>query len=235
MLEAMTTIKTLPKRAEVPREQTWDIEALYATPAAWEAEAEALSTDIAGLGASAGTLGESPEGLLAYLKAADDLEQRLTRFMSYASMSASVDGRDAVAAARRDRASGIGAQYGSAAAFALPELLELDEAQLRGWLEREDFADFRIALERLLRDKPHVRSAEVEELLGAVQAPFASERGIHPALANMDLDFGSAGGQKITQGNVDRLTSDPDREIRREAWEHYADAHLAAKHSQAII
>ncbi|CAM2965109.1 oligoendopeptidase F [Deinococcus radiodurans] len=235
MLEVMTTIKTLPKRAEVPREQTWDIEALYATPAAWEAEADALSTDIAGLGASAGTLGESPEGLLAYLKAADDLEQRLTRFMSYAGMSASVDGRDAVAAARRDRASGIGAQYGSAAAFALPELLELDEAQLRGWLEREDFADFRIALERLLRDKPHVRSAEVEELLGAVQAPFASERGIHPALANMDLDFGSAGGQKITQGNVDRLTSDPDREIRREAWEHYADAHLAAKHSQAAM
>lgn len=231
----MTTTKLLPSRADVPREQTWDIEALYATPAAWEAEAEALTADIAGLGSSAGTLGESPEKLLAYLKAADALELRLARFMSYASMSASVDGRDATAAAWRDRASGIGAQYGSAAAFARPELLALDEGQLREWLAREDFADFRVKLERLLRVKPHVRSAEVEELLGAVQAPFASERGIHPALANMDMDFGTAGGQKITQGNVDRLTSDPDREIRREAWENYADAHLAAKHAQAAM
>ena len=34
--------RSLPTRAEVPREQTWDIEALFATPQAWEAEAEAL-------------------------------------------------------------------------------------------------------------------------------------------------------------------------------------------------
>lgn len=231
----MTTTKTLPARADVPRDQTWDIEALYATPADWEKEAEALSKDISEMSAYAGTLGESPEKLLAYLKAADALELRLARFMSYASMSASVDGRDATAAAWRDRASGIGAQYGSAAAFARPELLGLDEDKLREWLTRDDFRDFRVKLERLLRVRPHVRSAEVEELLGAVQAPFASERSIHPALANMDMDFRTAGGQKITQGNVDRLTSDPDREIRREAWENYADAHLAAKHSQAAM
>ena len=36
---------------------------------------------------------------------------------------------------------------------------------------------------------------------------------------------------KITQGNVDRLTSDPDREIRREAWENYADSYLAYKNT----
>lgn len=231
----MTTIKTLPKRAEVAREETWDIEALYATPAAWEQEAGALTRDIAGLGKYAGTLGESPEALLAYLRAEDELTLRLSRFMSYASMSASVDGRDAVAAAWRDRASGILAEYAGASAFARPELLALDEATLRGWLGREDFRDFRIKIERLLRVKPHVRSAEVEELLGAVQAPFASERGIHPALANMDLTFGTAGGEKITQGNVDRLTSAPEREVRREAWENYADAHLAVRHSQAAM
>lgn len=231
----MTTTKTLPKRADVPREQTWDIEALYATPADWEKEAEALTGEIAAIGTHAGQLGQSPEALLSYLQAADTLEQRLARLMSYASMSASVDGRDATAAAWRDRASGIAAQYGSANAFARPELLALDETTLREWLTRPEFADFRIKLERILRNKPHVRSGEVEELLGAVQAPFTSERGIHPALVNMDMDFGTAGGQKITQGNVDRLASDPDREIRREAWEHYADAHLAAKHSQAAM
>ncbi|GGS32224.1 oligoendopeptidase F [Deinococcus knuensis] len=227
-------IKTLPRRQDVPQEQTWDIEALYATPDAWAAEGDALSRDIATLSAHAGQLG-TPDGLLAYLAAADDLELRLTRFMSYAGMTASVDGRDAVAAARRDRAGNLGAQYGSTTAFYRPELLALDEATVRGWLDRPDFADQRVRLERILRGKPHVRSAEVEELLGAVQAPFASERGIHPALANMDLRFGTAGGETVTQGNVDRLTSHPDREVRREAWEGYADAHLAARHSQAAM
>lgn len=228
-------VKVLPGRADVPREETWDIEALYATPEAWEAEAAALPKAIEALGAYAGTLGNSPEALLAYLNAADEVELRLMRFMSYASMNASVDGRDAVAAARRDKASGIASQFSSSTAFASPELLALDEAKLGGWLNTPAFQDHRIRLSRILRKKPHVRSAEVEQLLGAVQAPFASERGIHPALANMDLRFGTAGGVPVTQGNVDALTSGPDREVRREAWENYADSHLAVKHSQAAM
>ncbi|GAA5439927.1 oligoendopeptidase F [Deinococcus caeni] len=228
------SIKELPRRQDVPREQTWDIEALYATPEAWDADEAGIAAGVDALAGHAGRLG-TPEGLLAYLGAADEVELRLTRFMSYAGMTASVDGRDAVAAARRDRASGLGARYGSVTAFYRPELLALDEETVRGWLDRPDFADQRVRLERILRGKPHVRSAEVEELLGAVQAPFASERGIHPTLANMDLRFGTAGGEKITQGNVDRLTSHPDREVRREAWENYADAHLAAQHSQAAM
>ena len=225
----------LPSRADVPREQTWDIEALFATPEAWEAEAEALPAAIDALAAYAGTLGRGPEALAAYLRAADEVELRLTRLLSYASMAASVDGRDAVAAARRDRASGIAARFGSVTAFAEPELLALDEEAVRGWLTRPELKDDRVRLERLWRDRAHVRSAEVEELLGAVQAPFASERSIHPTLVNMDLRFGQAGGEAITQGNVDRLTASPDREVRRQAWENYADAHLAVRHAQATM
>ncbi len=225
----------MPSRAAVPREQTWDIEALFATPQAWEAEAEALPAAIDALAAHAGRLGSSPEALSAYLREEGAVELRLTRLLSYASMSSSVDGHDAEAAARRDRASGIAARFASVTAFARPELLTLDEAQVRGWLTRPDLKDYRVRLERLWRLRPHIRSAEVEELLGALQAPFASERSIHPTLANMDLRFGTAGGEPVTQGNVDRLTSHPDREVRREAWEHYADAHLAVRHAQAAM
>lgn len=219
----------------MPREQTWDIEALFPTPQDWEAEAEALPGLIDALSRYAGQLGGGPDALAAYLREEGEVELRLTRFLSYASMGASVDGRDAVAAARRDRANGITARYASVTAFARPELLALDEATVREWLTRPDLADYRIRFERLWRTREHVRSAEVEELLGAVQAPFASERGIHPTLANMDLRFGTAGDEPVTQGNVDRLTSDPDREVRRQAWENYADAHLAVRHAQAAM
>ncbi|WP_135227587.1 oligoendopeptidase F [Deinococcus fonticola] len=226
--------KGLPRRADAAKDQTWDIEAIYAGTAAWEEASQGLPGKIAGLAEHAGKLG-TPEGLLAYLNAADAVEVELAKVMNYASMGASVDGKDAEAAARRDRSVGLASQYSSTTAFARPELLALDEQKLRGWLDTPEFRDQQVRLSRILRNKPHVRSAEVEALLGAVQAPFASERGIHPALANMDLDFGKAGGQKVTQGNVDALTSSEDREVRREAWENYADAHLAAKHSQAAM
>lgn len=227
-------VKVLPKRADAAREQTWDIEAIYATIPAWEEALKGLPGKISALSEHAGKLG-TPEGLLAYLNASDAVEMELWKVINYASMASSVDGKDAEAAARRDRSMGTASQYSSTVAFARPEILGLDEKKLRGWLDTPAFKDQKIRLERILRNKPHVRSAEVEELLGAVQAPFASERGIHPALANMDLDFGTAGGQKVTQGNVDALTSSEDREVRREAWENYADAHLAAKHSQAAM
>ncbi|WP_309573482.1 M3 family metallopeptidase, partial [Deinococcus sp.] len=228
-------VKPLPARADVPTEQTWDIEALYATPAEWDAEGDRLPGDIDALEAHRGRLAESPQGLLDYLVQADAVQLRMQRFASYASMTASVDGRDAVAGARRDRANGLMAHLGTVTAFAQPELLAIPNETLAGWLVRPDFADQWVRLERALRNRPHVRSAEVEALLGAVQAPFASERGIHPALANMDLRFGKAGGEEVTQGNVDRLTSSGNREVRREAWEHYADAHLAVQHSQAAM
>ncbi|MVN86167.1 oligoendopeptidase F [Deinococcus sp. HMF7620] len=224
----------LPRRADAPREQTWDTEALFTTTDAWMAEAGALPAAIDALAEYAGQL-NTPAGLLAYLKAADEVELRLTRLVSYAGMGASVDGRDAEAAARRDQAVSLTSRLSSVTAFYRPEVLALDEATLKGWLTQPDFAEQRVRLERIVRGRPHVRSAEVEALLGAVQAPFAAERGIHPALANMDLRFGTAGGTTITQGNVDRLTAHPDREVRREAWEHYADAHLAAQHSQAAM
>ncbi|AWN23166.1 oligoendopeptidase F [Deinococcus irradiatisoli] len=227
------TATPAPARRDVPRDQTWDIEALYATPAAWDAEASALAGDLPTLGQYAGTLGGSPEALATYLNAREALRMRLTRLISYAGMSASVDGKDAEAAARRDRASSLGSVFAAASAFDKPELLALDEQVVRPWLERDDLKDHAVMVERIWRERPHVRSAEVEELLGQVQSPFSSERGIHPALVNMDLDFGTAGGVPIGQGNVDRLIADPDREVRREAWESYADAHLSAQHGMA--
>lgn len=224
----------LPRRQDVPREQTWDVEALFATPAAWEAEAQALRQDVNTVAQYAGTL-NSPAGLLNYLEAAGELELRLVRLKSYATMQASVDGTNTEAATRVGQVSSIGAQYAAANAFAQPELLALDDSTLRQWLEQPAFADYRVKLLRILRQKPHIRSGEVEALLGALQSPFAAERSIHPTLANMDMQFGTAGGVTITQGNVDALCSDPQREIRRKAWEHYADAHLALQHSQAAM
>ena len=60
----MTTAQrkaALPARADVPREQTWDIEALFVTPQAWEAEAEVLPAAIDALSSHAGRLGSGPD------------------------------------------------------------------------------------------------------------------------------------------------------------------------------
>ncbi|WP_370657369.1 M3 family oligoendopeptidase [Deinococcus sp. KNUC1210] len=227
------TITDPPVRADLPREQTWDIEAIFATPDAWEQEAAAFPADLEALKTFQGRLGESPDTLAQFFQTDQTLRQRLGRLLSYASMTASVDGHDTVAADRRDRGNVLASQYTAVSAFSSPELLGLDEATLREWLKRPELQEFSVPLERLWRTRPHVRSAEVEELLGALGSPFGSARNIHPTLANMDLDFGSVDGVRIGHGNIDALTGSADRETRRLAWEQYADAHLNVKHGMA--
>ncbi len=227
------TSKDPPARADLPAEQTWAIEAIYATPDAWEQEAAAFPESLSVLSAHAGRLGESSEVLAGYLKADEQVRQRLGRLSAYAGMQASVDGQDTVAADRRDRANMLASVYSQATAFDAPELLALDEHMLEGWLTRPELTDYAVMVGRILRTRPHVRSAEVEELLGALGSPFGSARGIHPTLANMDLDFGSVNGVKVGHGNIDALSASADREERRAAWEQYADAHLNVKHGMA--
>ena len=229
----MTSAPTLPPRSELPREQTWDIEALYPSPEAWEAELAALPADIEPLREYAGHLGDSPQSLLSYLRAQEAVTLRAQRLGQYASMGASVDGQDAAAAARRDRASALMAQLAAATAFARPELLALPEETVRAWLDTPELSDYAQFFDNLWRLRPHVRGAEAEELLGALGAPFASARSIHPTLVNMDLDLGTAQGVKIGHGTIGALEQDPDREVRRAAWEAYADAHLSMRHTQA--
>src|SRR5262249_38413137 len=84
----------------------------------------------------------------------------------------------------------------------------------------------------------HVRSAEVEELLGQARDPFSGASGIHGILTDADLRFApahTATGDSIelAQGNVVALLTSPDREVRRTAWEGYADAHLAMQNTMA--
>ena len=87
--------------------------------------------------------------------------------------------------------------------------------------------------------RDHVRSPEVEELLGLVRDPFAAASATHSILTNADMTFAPAENEdgsetiELAQSTVDGLENHPDRGVRRTAWEHYADAHLAYKNSMA--
>ena len=229
----MTTASpALPKRAEVEQDSTWAIEKIFASAPDWEAEFSRLDGELPSLRAYAGRLSD-PATVAEYFAAQEALSNRVAKLLIYASMSASVDAADTDASARRDRAQGLASRLAADGAFAEPELLALPAGTLRGWgttPELNTYAQFFDNLERL---RPHVRSAEVEELLGLVRAPFTAARTVHATLVNADLDLGTAGGVKIGHGNIDRLTADPERAVRRQAWEAYADAHLSVQHTEA--
>jgi oligoendopeptidase F len=90
----------------------------------------------------------------------------------------------------------------------------------------------------LFSQQSHVRSEDVEEVLGLVRDPFSTAASIHSVLADTDLTFEPAvtsGGEQIeiAQGNIGALLTDSDRSVRRTAFEHYADSYLTYRNTMA--
>jgi oligoendopeptidase F len=134
---------------------------------------------------------------------------------------------------------GLYSRAAAATAFARPEMLAIGFDTLRRWAaEDARLATYTHFFDQLERHQAHVRSTEVEELLGRVQESFNSAADIHGVLTDADLRFAPARPAEgdtidLAQGNVNALLANPDREVRRTAWTNYADAHLAHKNTMA--
>ena len=233
----MTT--TVPQRDQVAQEHTWDTVNVFANDAAWEAEFARVADELPKLARFQGRLGESPARLLEWLETSAKLLNAANRVYFYASMFHNTNTADQAASAKYDRAIGLFNRSITATAFAEPELLELGFERLRGWVANEPgLASYAHAFDQLERQAAHVRSAEVEELMGQVLTPFSSASSIHGVLCDADLRFApahTAAGDPLDleQGNLAALLSSPDRATRQSAWESYADAHLAMKNTMA--
>ncbi|MBC8163072.1 MAG: oligoendopeptidase F [Roseiflexaceae bacterium] len=233
----MTT--AVPTRSEIPGEQTWDAASIFADDAAWEAEIAAIKGQTAALGAFQGRLRDGPATVALWLSALEQVMRSVYRMEIYASMHYNVDTGDQAAQAKQDRAVGVYARTLAAAAFAEPELLAIGIDTLMQWTDQHaGLANYRHYFHSLGVKASHVRSGEVEALLSAAGEPFQSATNIHAVLADADLRFAPAIGgdgqsHEITQGSLGSLLQSPDREIRRSAWENYADAHLAVKNTMA--
>jgi oligoendopeptidase F len=235
----MMARQAVPPRSAIPVEDTWDAFSVFESDAAWGAEIERIIALLPTMAAFGGRLSESAATLHDALALSDDLAERAERIRLYASMFYEVDKGNQTAVAKHGRALSILAQVGAALAFVEPELLAIGLDSIMSRIDEDPrlqiYAHYFDTL-RLLQ--AHVCSPEIEEVLSLVQDPFAAASATHGILADTNLPIAparnSAGEEiEVSQGNIDALLADPDREVRRTAFEHYADAHLAFKGTMA--
>jgi oligoendopeptidase F len=226
-------------RSEIPQQYTWAADSVFPNDEAWEQEVERVEGDLPGLERFRGRLAEGPEVLLDWLRTQTELLRRMGHVLLYASMRHNVDTAEQGPKAMMERAQALSARVMAASSFAEPEILAIGRDTLGRWMQDDpDLAVYAHYFDRLERRREHVRSPEVEELLGLVQDPFLAASGIHRTLTDTDLTFApartsSGDSIEITQGNYGALITDADREVRRTAWESYARAHLAFKNTMA--
>jgi oligoendopeptidase F len=234
----------VPPRSAIAPEHTWNTASIFPSNAAWEAAFARVAERLPTLQRFRGHLGDGPAALADWFDEIQDVLRALGQVVVYANAGRAVDTTDQEASARFDRARALQAQALAAAAFAEPEMIAVGFETLQRWVREESrLAIYGHYLDRLERRQAHVRSPEVEELLGHLVDPFRTAASVHGILTDADLVFSPARATpraaeqaepiEVAQGNLTALLAHPDREVRRTAWESYADAHLAHRHTMA--
>ena len=231
--------KTLPRRSEVPVQSTWNLNSIFQGDEAWETAYREAGEAVPGLERFRGELGKSGPALLEALVARDELMAGIARIYQYASLNREGDIADQRYAAMTDQATALAARAGGAAAYFEPEILEIEPGKLEKMIEDTPGLEvYRHYFEKLQLRRDHVRSPEVESLLAEVSDLIESPYKIRITLENADLRFGSVQEEdgtetQVEQGNVWPMIRSQDRQVRREAWETYADGYISVKNTMA--
>jgi len=229
----------VPLRSEISREKTWNAEAVFSDRTVWREGLESLKNDMIRINGFEGTLSQNPERLIEWFKTLEDLSRKVEKLEFYAYMAMAVDGDDAEATAMVGQVQTLNADLNAKTAFADPEILKMDVTVILKWIETEKGLEpNKHAIEDLIRTKSHVRSAEVEEVLGLISEPFGNVEMTYQMLSSMDMKASDAKGtdgknREITQSNIEEIKKHSDRNVRRTGMENYADAYLGLRHTYA--
>ncbi len=229
----------VPVRSKVDKKFTWNAESVYKSDKAWEKEVDKILQDIPKIKAFQGRLAQGPSVLLDALQTAHNLIARAQKAFMYAGFAYAVDTTNQRAAGQRGRGYDMFAQVLSAVSFLQPEILSLGRETLEDWMSQEPKLEvYRHSFDDLFRKQAHVRSAEVEELLGLVSDPLQGPNNSTNMLTNADFKFRPAKDSngkaiEVSQGAINNLMHNPDRTARRTAYESYMDKYLENKNTLA--
>ncbi len=222
----MTTAQALPKRSEIPTELTWNLNAIYATDADWEAEFARVTALLPGVAAFAGRLGESAATLLDAFTTRDTAGEALSRLFVYAHMRLHEDSANSASQALADRVTTLANDFNTAGAYMTPEILAIPQERLDGFVASEPgLSLYRHQLDEITRERPHVLSAEMESLLAQAAEVGAAPERIFEMLNNADMKLPLVHDEQgndiqLTMGNYGtRFLESQNREVRREAFE----------------
>ncbi len=219
-------MKALPKRIDVREDDTWDLESLFASDAEWDAALLEWEKRIPLFRDYVGTLSESADKLAQCLIFDLEIDREADRLGTYAHLRMSEDTAATPAQRMMGRFQHAATKAGELASFLQPEIMGIQPTVLDRWLEEPVLQPFRLMLERVVRNRPHVLS-EPEERILAMQGTFAGTAGkVFRQLTDADMKFGTiADGEgnelELSNATFTTLLHDSVPEVRKSAFHQY--------------
>src|SRR5688572_21580956 len=190
-----TMTNALPRRADIGHGDKWNAESVYATLDAFEKDFAGVVADLDKVANFQGRLAEGPAVLADWMEFSEDLIRRAVKVYFYGTMEQACDSTNQDNAALAARGGGILGRTIATISFTDPELLAIGRETLEQWIKQEPrLAQYDHYVDDLFRRQAHVRSADVEEVLGMLVDPFQTIENTAEMLVGADLKFAPAVG-----------------------------------------
>ena len=151
-------------------------------------------------------------------------QEKQKRLYVYAHMKSDEDTQNQKSQGLMNKIDSFMAEFGSYNAFFTPELLSLKEGFIEDLINNDErFKLYDFMLKDILKEKKHILTKEMEELLALASDCLDAPSSIHSMLTNADMTFEKIkdeDGEKVelTEGNYSSFIRSKDRKVRKYAF-----------------
>lgn len=215
--------KVVKKREEINLEDKWKLEKIYANEDAWEKDFNILKKESPKLREFAGKLNDKEE-ILKYLELNEKVSRLGETLYVYAHMKSDEDTSNQKYQSYMNKIDAFMAEFASYGAFFVPEILALPDKFIKDLIKNDErFKIYEFMLMDILKEKPHILTKEMEELLALASDCLDAPSSIHNMLTNADMSFGNIKDEdgdevELTEGNYSSFIKSKDRSVREAAF-----------------
>ncbi|MDC0801030.1 MULTISPECIES: oligoendopeptidase F [Clostridium] len=215
--------KVVKKREEINLEDKWKLEKIYANEDAWEKDFNILKKESPKLREFAGKLNDKEE-ILKYLELNEKVSRLGETLYVYAHMKSDEDTSNQKYQSYMNKIDAFMAEFASYGAFFVPEILALPDEFIIDLIKNDErFKIYEFMLMDILKEKPHILTKEMEELLALASDCLDAPSSIHNMLTNADMTFGNIKDEdgdevELTEGNYSSFIKSKDRSVREAAF-----------------
>ena len=213
----------LKLRKDIEVKYKWDTEKMYLDTQSWNKEFEYVKIESVKLKDFEGTL-DKKENILSYLLAYEGLSRKVKKLYVYANMRSHEDTSNTEFQGLSSRIESFYAQFASYVSFFEPEILAKDERKFMSMIRNtKSLKIYEFLFLDIFKEKPHVLTKEIEEILASVSDCLSAPENIYGILTNADIDFDSIEDKdgnliELTEGSYGNYIRSRDRVLREKAF-----------------
>ena len=221
----MTTSQILT-RADLPDSDKWDLSHLFSGIDKWIVDLARIQETYPKVTQWKGRLGESAATLAACLEFEKSLDMRIERLFHFASLQLAEDGANPEYLARMGQLQNLLTKISEAASYLRPEILAIPDDTFEQFLNDAALAEWKTALKKIRRMKPHVLSEQEERLLALGSSALDGYDDTFSQLTDVDMKFGvlvdETGAEKpLTQSSFSSFLVKRDHGLRKRAFHQF--------------